>query len=265
MNGESPARLPSAFDLLDGDRVRTAARRMVVFLDFDGTLSPIVARPADAALSDAARAAVRALAAVCPVAVVSGRELADLRDRVALPGVRLAGSHGLEFADNDGAEWRHPDADGYLDDLNAAEADMRGRVGAIDGIEIERKRFSVAVHYRRAADRAAAVDAAVAAVLADHPRLDDIPGKMVHDLRPALRWHKGECVGWVLRRLALTDSLPLYIGDDITDEDAFAAVAGAGIGIRVGEDAAATRAGWFLRDSGEVREFLERLQPLLAS
>lgn len=265
MNGAAPARLPSAFDLLDGDRVRAAARRLVVFLDFDGTLCPIVPRPADARLSAASRTAVRALAAVCPVAVVSGRELADLRDRIALPGLMLAGSHGLEFIDVDGEVWRHPDAGRYLDDLNAAEADLRGRVGAIDGVEIERKRFSVAVHYRRAADRAPVVAAAVAAVLAGRPRLADIPGKMVHDLRPALAWHKGECVHWVLRRLALTDPLPLYIGDDRTDEDAFAAVAETGVGIRVGEKPAVTRAAWSLRDSGEVREFLVRLRPLAAT
>ena len=239
-----------------------AGRRPAVFLDFDGTLSPIVERPGDARIDAATRNAVAQLAETCTVAIVSGRDVADVRARAGVPGVAYSGGHGLDFVSAGGEAWHYPEAVAHLPDLAAAEADVRERIGGVPGVELERKRFSLAVHYRRA-DPAdiAAVEYAVRDVLESHPGLRDTPGKMVHDLRPALDWSKGDAVLWMLDRLGLEarEVLPLYLGDDATDEDAFAALADRGIGIVVRENLTPSRATHALRSPDEVRRFLEQL------
>lgn len=266
MSGKAPSNLPSALDLVPELAAKAAERPVAVFLDFDGTLSPIVERPAEARLSAAMREALRELGSRCPVYVVSGRNLADVRARVDLPGIGYAGSHGFDFAAADGQEWHHPDAMGFMADLDGAEAGLREQLSAVRGIEIERKRFSVAVHFRRAnPSEIATIEVAVNEVLDRHRRLTDVPGKMVHDLRPDLSWDKGRSVLWMLDRLGLSGgrALPVYVGDDITDEDAFAAVERSGIGIRVGDPDAASHAKYMLRDADEVLEFLEVLSAAL--
>ena len=253
--------LPSALPLAATIPRDAAGRRVALFLDFDGTLSPIVPRPDDARISDSMRAAVAAVSAPCAVAVVSGRTLEDVRERVGLETVAYAGGHGLDFRSPDGEEWHHPDAPAFLGEIGVAEAELREHLAPYAGVEVERKRYSVAVHYRRAnTAELPAIEYAVRGVLDSHARLQELPGKMVHDLRPALPWNKGESVLWMIERLGGVRSvLPVYIGDDRTDEDAFAALDGIGAAIVVRDAAAPTRAAYELAAPGEVQLFIERL------
>jgi len=257
--------LPSALPLATTIPQEAEERRIALFLDFDGTLSPIVARPDDASISEDMRAAVAAVGAPCAVAVVSGRTLEDVRERVGLTTVAYAGSHGLDFRAVDGEEWHHPDAPAFLDELGAAEAELRKQLVPFEGVEVEGKRYSVAVHYRRAnAAELPAVEYAVRGVLDAHPRLQELPGKMVHDIRPALPWDKGESVLRMIERLGgVRAVLPVYIGDDRTDEDAFAVLDGIGAAIVVRDVAAPTRATHVLAGPSEVQAFLERLASAL--
>jgi trehalose-phosphatase len=105
------------------------------------------------------------------------------------------------------------------------------------------------------------VEDAVDRVVAAEPMLRKTGGKKIFEVRPAIAWDKGHAVLWLLEALAAgTDAVPIYIGDDVTDEDAFAAIAGRGIGIVVGDDGAPTLAAYSLRGTDDVRELLDRLR-----
>jgi alpha,alpha-trehalase len=256
------ASLPTVRQDLQAIEQRLRRRRPVVFLDYDGTLTPIVDDYRDATLSDEMRSAVAAVAARFPTALVSGRDLEDLQKLVGLDGVYYAGSHGFDMAGPGGWHDRPEQAETFLPALDEAEQAVRQAVSGIEGCAIERKAFSIAVHYRQVADDdVEAVDRAVDDVLARHGELRKGRGKKVFELQPDTDWHKGRAVEWLLEHLDFADDdpLPLYLGDDVTDEDAFRTLYGRGLGIAVGGGARQTSAEYALEDPRDVRRFLEIL------
>ncbi|HEX6231033.1 MAG TPA: trehalose-phosphatase [Actinomycetota bacterium] len=258
--GANIRELPAALDHPDAIRAALAGRRPAVFLDYDGTLTPIVERPEDARLSPETRAVIERLASHLPVAVVSGRDLADVRGMVRVQGIAYAGSHGFDIVRPDGSG--HQRAVEFLPELDAAERELADRLAAVPGARVERKRFAIAVHVRQVEDdRVAEVEAAVGEVAAAHPRLRRTGGKRVFELRPDVDWDKGKALLWLLEVLGLggDDVLPIYVGDDETDEDAFDAIGPRGLGVVVrGEgDDRPTAARFALRDTAEARAFLE--------
>jgi trehalose-phosphatase len=237
-------------------------RSPAVFLDYDGTLTPIVDDPARATLHPQARAAIRRLARACPVAVVSGRDLADVRALVGVEGIAYAGSHGFDILHPDGRSEQVGEE--FLPDLDAAEAELRPTVESIPGAILERKRFAIATHFRMAEEaRVPELEHAVARAAGVHPRLRRTGGKKIFELRPDLAWDKGRALRSLLGVLGLErpDVCPLYVGDDETDEDAFRAIGDDGLGLVVrGEaDDRPTAADYALADTDETRAFLERL------
>jgi len=233
-------------------------RPLAVFLDFDGTLAPIVADPGAARLPDATRTTVAALAARCPVAIVSGRDRLDVEARVGLDGLVYAGGHGFDIAGQGYAKIL-PEAEQAVPAVAHAEQELRRALASIPGAIIERKRFSVAAHYRQVEDQADIdrVQASVAA-LARATGLRARTGKMVVELEPALEWDKGRAVEWILSVLQIDRaSQPLiYIGDDETDEDVFAVIGRDGLGVRVGAEYTTSLADYRLADPDEVAELL---------
>jgi trehalose 6-phosphate phosphatase len=243
-------------------------RRPAVFLDYDGTMTPIVERPEDALLAHDTRRALERLGAVCPVAVVSGRDLDDVRAMVGVPGIWYAGSHGFDILGPNGE--RHQMAIASLPALDAAERQLRAAVAEIPGARVERKRFAVAVHHRQVpADRVPDVASAVGRVAAEHPGLHRTGGKRVIELRPAVPWDKGKALRFVLETLGLDgpDVAPVYVGDDETDEDAFRAIADRGLTfvVRGEDDERLTAAHYSLAATGQVRDLLEALTDLARS
>jgi len=257
----STADLPSALEHV-GEILASRTQRVAVFLDYDGTLTPIVAHPEDAVLSRQMREIVRQLARVSPVAVISGRGLADVRDRVGLEEIIYAGSHGYEIVGPRGLHLENPEAQKCLPALERAEAELQPQVSAIPGAQIERKKYSIAIHFRNVSqEQVGAVERAVNTVAAQHSHLRKGHGKKVLELQPDLDWHKGRAVEWLLEVLGLNkgEALPLYLGDDLTDEDAFEVLRDRGVGIVVRDEPRPTAARYALENTAEVGSFLGML------
>jgi len=201
---------------------------LAVFLDYDGTLTPIVDDPDDARLSESMRAAITALAATTLVAIVSGRDLDDVRAKVGIDGLAYAGSHGFDVRLPDGAAEQF--AVDALEELDAAQAVLEARVVEVPGARVERKRFAIAVHDRAVDDpvlreRLASI---VAEIGRAHDGLRSTGGKRIHELRPDIDWDKGRAIELLLSELDAEDRIPIYVGDDLTDEDGFRAVVARG-------------------------------------
>lgn len=261
-------RLPSLWQREDETAQRLAGHTPVVFIDYDGTLTPIVEDHSKAFLADDMRAALDALARCCPVVVVSGRDLGRLHELVQLDDVYLAGSHGFEIRGPAGSGIELQQGVEFLPDLGRAERALRDDLAEIPGHSLERKKFSIAVHYRQvAAADVGELRAVVDDVLVQYPRLQLGHGKKVLELRPGIEWNKGEAVLWLLQQLGLDRAgcVPLYLGDDITDEDAFRALAGRGlcIGVRDGQTRP-TAADLTVANTGEVKRLLEWLAGVAA-
>ncbi len=233
-----------------------------VFLDYDGTLTPIVDRPELAILQPQMRETLDALARRCTVAVVSGRDRAEVETLVGLKSVSYAGSHGFDIVGPRGLRLVHDAGAQAAPALDRTTEELDRVLGGIGGCLVERKQFAVAVHYRLVArhDRKTVFDT-FERVASEHPELAATSGKMVLELRPKVEWDKGAAVLWLLEALGLDtpDVLPIFLGDDVTDEDAFRVVRERGVGILVAEETKPSHATHLLKNPDEARLLLERL------
>ncbi len=263
---DAPDALPDARERMGEIAARLAGKRAAVFLDYDGTLTPIVDRPERAVLRSAMRDTLRLLAEVSTLAIVSGRDRADVARLVGIRSLIYAGSHGFDITGPDGLAQENGRAAEALPALAAAADRLDAALEGIEGAQVERKKFAIAVHYRRVAeDEVAEVRRAVEAAAAEHPELRQTGGKMILELRPRVDWGKGRAVLWLIEALGMggEDVLPLYLGDDDTDEDAFAALAGRGIGILVSDAERQTAAQYVLTDTDAAGRFLDDLAGVL--
>lgn len=254
--------LPSALKKLDAIKNLLRNKQVIIFLDYDGTLTPIVERPEWAQLSDKMRNAVKNLSERYRVAIVSGRDLNDIRHLVAIEGLLYAGSHGFDISGPDGDMELQQGAD-YLPALALAQKTLTNALAKIPGIQIERKKFAIAVHFRRAdMEDVPTVENIVDTTVAKTPGLRKTGGKMIFELRPDIDWDKGKALLWILAQLGLDNDrvCPIYIGDDLTDEDAFCALQTRGVAILVSDDQRPTAAGYVLKDPQEVGLFLQKLK-----
>jgi len=266
INGSSEISLRSALGAMEEIRKATTGKKVAVFLDYDGTLTPIVDSPDRAVLSEQMRRTVIKLAEVCTVGVISGRDLQDVRKMVGIEDIFYAGSHGFDIAGPEGPQKEFQPGKDFLPPLNEAEKLLKGKLKRIEGALLERKKFSIAVHYRKVREaEVKRVDEAVDHVLAQFPRLRKSYGKKVYELQPKIDWHKGKALLWVLDALNLNEPnvLPFYIGDDTTDEDAFEAIQYHGIGIVVMDRPGPTNARYALKNPAEVGKFLTALKALI--
>jgi alpha,alpha-trehalase len=254
--------LPSALERKDAIFEQLHERTLAIFLDYDGTLTPIVEDPKDATLPDKTKKVIKRLSEHYSVAIISGRDLGDVQNMVGIGNIAYAGSHGFDIVGPGGRYRNQKMGERFLPVLKRAEGELRKAVRDIPGAKIEHKRFAIAVHYRQ-------VDSANINTLkqrfddisSHYPELRKSAGKKVIELRPNIDWDKGKALFYLLATL-YTDSgriLPLYIGDDITDEDAFRAIGEQGIAIAVGSEKRQTAAHYMLRDPEEVAKFLQEL------
>jgi alpha,alpha-trehalase len=234
--------------------------QLAVFLDYDGTLTPIVSHPEKALLSDSTRQTLQALAMQASVTILSGRDLNDVRQRVDIATITYGGSHGFDIAGPRGL--RKQVGTQFLPKLDMIEKELGKQLAGIAGAHVERKRFSIAAHYRNVNESdVPKVQRAVSEVAARHRELRRMEGKKVYELLPDIDWDKGKAVLWLLETLGLERAKlrPIYIGDDRTDEDAFRGLGQCGVGILVSEQRRPTAASYSLKDPAEVDRFLREL------
>ncbi len=239
---------------------------LVLLLDFDGTLAPIASLPELAAMPDATRHALERLMALPGVtaAVVSGRGLADVRERAAIPRIAYAGTHGMEIQVA-GIDHVHTEAAAARPILERALAELTDAIAPIPLSFVEDKGLTLSVHYRMSPrDLLHELHAIVHRVVEPLAGVHLTEGKQVIEVRPNVDWDKGKAVLFLLERMSPPAGAPvLYLGDDRTDEDAFRALlewSGSGEGILVAEhpsdDSAATS---YVREPAEVAEVFSAL------
>lgn len=277
-------RYPSALKSFQLIMDRAKNRKLVVFLDYDGTLSPIVDDPDKAFLSNEMRSAVRGVAKHFPTAIISGRSRDKVSDLVGLTELYYAGSHGMDimFPTRDMVSKGH---------LNCIEStDKQGKevilfqpareflplidevyktfieiAKDIKGAKVENHKFCVSLHYRNVDENSWPLIAQHAHdILKEYPRLRLTHGRKVLEVRPVIDWDKGRAVEFLLESLGFSnhnDVLPIYIGDDRTDEDAFKVLRklNRGYGILVSNVPKESNAFFSLRDTLEVQYFLESI------
>lgn len=238
------------------------ARQIVLFLDFDGTLVPIVAQPKLARLGARRRAFLAGLAAddSLRVVVVSGRALADLVARVRVRGVEYYGNHGAEARDVRGRRALRPPPRARAVIRSVARS-LASRLRGARGILLEDKGPALAVHYRSVAQRSRRpVLAAIEEVARTYRgRVERRRGKEMVELRVRGLPDKGDAVRRTLAR-APRDVLALYFGDDVTDRDAFRVLRRSGVTVQVGATDDTRAAEYSLEDPRNVWEVLRRVR-----
>jgi trehalose 6-phosphate phosphatase len=259
------------FDVGEGiiEDVRSHSRR-AFFLDYDGTLTPIVRDPSKAFLSPPYRETIASVVAregnfVC---IISGRSIDQLREFIGLKDLFLVGNHGMEISGpdvayvNEGALRAKPLMGEIAETLRSTQRDFEGTV-------VEDKGLTVSLHYRTVPER-------------QHPHLKRsfyqamekflatnavivTGGKKILEVRPHAVWNKGSAVEWLLGCLSEHSPgekpYPIYIGDDKTDEDGFRALKSRGLTILVSPRRRSSEASYFIRDVEDVYRFLQFFTP----
>ncbi|XP_064999964.1 probable trehalose-phosphate phosphatase 6 isoform X2 [Musa acuminata AAA Group] len=258
---------PSALSVFEDIVAASKGKQIVVFLDYDGTLSPIVDDPDRAFISNAMRETVRDVARHFPTAIVSGRRRDKVFSFVRLRELYYAGSHGMDIK-GPTKRTKHTKAKTkavlfqpateFLPMIDEVYKALMEKTKLIQGSRVENNIFTLSVHFRCVDEKIwSSLAELVRSVLKDYPKLRLTMGRKVLEIRPSIKWDKGKALEFMLESLGLADSgnvFPVYIGDDRTDEDAFKVLHGRrqGLGILVSEVIRETSARCSLRQPAEV-------------
>jgi len=248
------------FENLDAIKRSVSNKDVFLFLDYDGTLTPIVDTPDLAVISDEMRDAVNKAASVMTTSIVSGRATDDVRSKVRLDGLFYAGSHGFEIVDPQGQVTVNEEAQEIRSTIDEVHGKLSQRLKGVEGALVEHVKYTISSHYRLVADKDfSKVKKAVDDILIEYPILRMTEGKKVFEIRPKIDWDKGRAVQWILKFLQYDEDkyIPVYIGDDTTDEDAFDVLDNKGFGILVAEPVRPTKARYVIADTKEVKRVLD--------
>jgi trehalose 6-phosphate phosphatase len=248
-------------------KARLAGTPLVVMLDVDGTLAPIVPVFDQATVPFETQRAVASLLARpgVQVALVSGRGAAVARRMVGVTNVWVAGNHGFELQGPNGEDFADPDVASYRDVIATAVTRLHPRVSAMEGVIVEDKAITLSVHWRLA-DPATVPQLREAIDNVAQPLgLRVTEGKRIFEIRPPALIDKGTAVLGLAERLTSgrEDASIVFAGDDVTDEDAIRALRAShprAVTVRIlGDENPATAAEFSLRDTDAMRQFLEEL------
>jgi trehalose-phosphatase len=235
------------------------ARKISLFLDFDGTLVPIQKDPSESILPDVIKKQLKLLAASNRffVSILSGRALADIRKKVGIRKIYYGGNHGLEIS-GPALRYNHPAAVSTRPLIGQVKVLLERAIETIEGAWLEDKKFSLTLHLRsvRTKDIPAVKKRfyEIAAPFLERKQLSVMKGKKVLELTPNVSWNKGSAVLWMMKHFNI-NSLPIYVGDDLTDETAFEALGDRGISVRAGISDK-TSANYYLEGQWEISRFL---------
>lgn len=256
------------FDFWNTLKSRLKDKHLFLFLDYDGTLAPLMPRPNDAVLPEETRLVMSELAAErnLLLAVVSGRKLDDVKRKVGLERIIYSGNHGLELS-SPKVKFEELASPGYRSILRKIRDELIGRLSAIPGVVIEDKDITLSVHYRMVdpenipAVKTLFQEATIVQLIRGKIKIKE--QKMLLEIWPPVNWDKGKIVKWLLARQELAadsgDRFPVYVGDDMTDEDAFRALKDTGLTVFVRNRPGDSEADYYLRDQKEVTQLLKRL------
>src|SRR4030043_144059 len=246
-----------------------SADHVLLLSDYDGTLTPIVDEPESAILFRETRKLLRKLAKDrrYTVGIISGRALPDLKDSVGLDGIIYAGNHGLEI-EGFGSSFLEPLAEELRPFLHMLNQALSVTLRGIKGVFVENKGLSLSVHYRMVQDveeeKVADTFKRITDPLHVMGKIRITRGKKVYEIRPPVDWDKGKAIAWLIARLKDSGRkggiLPVYLGDDLTDEDGFKFINKSnGISIFVGGDSFPSVARYFLKSPEEGKELLKKV------
>jgi len=245
-------------------------KSILLFLDYDGTLTPIVETPDKAVISKEKKGLIDKLSTSsnCRVAIISGRSLSDIKGLVGLKDIIYAGNHGLEI-EGPKIKFESQVSLRLRSVIRNIYEDMVSRFSKIKGVLIEDKGLAISVHYRLVDEKDMQEFLGIFNEITDpyivHSKIKINTGKKVYEIKPPVMWDKGKVVLWLLASqqflLEKNKILPVYIGDDVTDEDAFKALKNKGLTIFVGEQGD-SEAQYYLKTTEEVTEFLGLISDL---
>ncbi|CAN8256750.1 unnamed protein product [Cochlearia groenlandica] len=265
---------PSALDMFKEIMEASQGKQIVMFLDYDGTLSPIVDDPDKAYMSNKMRRTVKKLAKCFPTAIVTGRCIDKVYNFVKLAELYYAGSHGMDIIGPSKGFSIHKrvkqsllyqPASDCVPMIDEVYRQLLEKTKSTPGVIIENNKFCASVHFRCVDEKKwSELALQVRLVLNKYPTLKLTQGRKVFEIRPMIEWHKGKALEFLLESLGFGNSnnvFPVYIGDDRTDEDAFKMLRdkGEGFGILVSKFPKDTDASYSLQDPSEVMDFLRRL------
>ncbi|MFH1868003.1 MAG: trehalose-phosphatase [Candidatus Omnitrophota bacterium] len=242
-------------------RIRKA-RRILLLLDYDGTLTPIVRRPDKALLSPKTKTVLKNLIKnKCIIlSVVTGRSIKKIKALVGLSNIYYAGNHGLEIGFGKSSSVI-PEARKSLSLVKKLSAILKKELWAVKNAEIEDKGVTISVHYRRVSSRQIPqLKKIVSEITQSYVKSKKIivgGGKKIIEIRPPVKWDKGKYCLYLLKKFK--GALPVYIGDDITDEDAFKALKKKGITIFVRGEKKTSCAQYYVTSIAKVAVFLKSI------
>jgi len=240
------------------------SKNILLLLDYDGTLTPIVSRPSQAKLSSSTRRLLYSLSKKknITLGIISGRRLNELEGLVKVPGIYYAGNHGFQIK-GPAIDFIHPQAEEFKACKQKVKSSLKSKAGNIKGIILEDKSVTLSFHYRlvdkQDEARARRLFYSVCRKYQEAGKIKITAGKKILEVRPPIRWNKANAVD-VIRMLAAgpDGGIAIYAGDDRTDEDAFKALRKKDIPVLIGQGKKSA-ARYFLKDTKEVEQFLRRL------
>jgi alpha,alpha-trehalose-phosphate synthase [UDP-forming]/trehalose-phosphatase len=241
------------FDSLKDIKNRISDNRAFIFLDYDGTLTPIVESPEEAIISEDMRDLLQKLKDKYTIAIISGRAIDNIKGMVGIENIIYAGNHGSEIWDGSRV-FLSQDFSEVKSQLRDLLIILEEKLSHIPGVLIEDKGITASIHFRQV--WAKDLGELFSIFWEETKNFEDTfritSGKKVFEIRPVNAWNKGDAVEWIMEKFG-NDSTPVYIGDDTTDEDAFRAISGKGLSVVVG---GSLEADYYVKNQEEVQAFL---------
>ena len=234
---------------------KLVGKKRFFFFDYDGTLTPIVKKPELAKLDSRIKDILRKISKANKVAIISGRPLSEIKNFIGIKNIIYSGNHGFEIEIKGKKIIQNTDH-WTKNEIRRIKDKLAKEIKKIDGAFLEDKGLTLSVHWRLTSKKdLPKLFALIRETIRANSRLKLTKGKKVWEIRPNVDWHKGKAVEWILSRLPTFYSLlPVYIGDDATDEDAFKTLKNS-ITVKVGKSKK-SKAKYYIKNQSEIKKLL---------